>query len=427
MHRSAQILLLIALMALGCACYGRFTDQHQIWQPAIMVTAIVTAMALIGIPSLKAYQFAAWVIVAFLAAMNYPQAFDKWGSFDMKSPAISLLVLQIVMFGMGTQMSMTDFFGLVRSPYAIFVGLMCQYFIMPLTGYALTMIFPIEPEIAAGVILIGCCSSGLASNVMTYIAKANVALSVTMTAMATLLAPIITPLWMKVLAGQLVPVDVTKMMMEIILMVIIPIFAAMLDDLIKHYGKKAYWFVVSGAVLGMIWVVLRQTWPEFMGQSSTTTQRILLESLNALSWSFIIGLAYHYVVKFAPQIGHWMPTLSMIGIVYIILIITVKGRNNLLHFGPLLFFIVMLHNLFGFWLGYWSSRMCGLDSKSCRTIAFEVGMQNGGMASGLAVTMGKVATVGLAPIIFATWMNISGSVLANYWSKIPPVPSEPRV
>ena len=145
-----------------------------------------------------------------------------------------LLVVQTVMFGMGTQMSLKDFAGVARSPRGVLVGIVCHFSVMPLVGLALTKVFQFPNEIAAGIILIGSCSSGLASNVMAYLARANLPLSVTVTAITTMIAPVMTPLWMKLLAGTLVEVSFFNMMMEIIKIVIVPIGAALLHDYLKH-------------------------------------------------------------------------------------------------------------------------------------------------------------------------------------------------
>jgi BASS family bile acid:Na+ symporter len=114
-----------------------------------------------------------------------------------------------------------------------------------------------------------------------------------------------------------------------------------------------------------------------------------------------------------------MPVASMAGIVYFTTVTTAAGRDNLLRVGALLFLASAFHNAAGYFFGYWLSRGAGLDQNSARSVAFEVGLQNGGMASGLAAAMGKLGTVGLAAAIFSPWMNISGSVLANYWRKRP--------
>src|SRR5262249_3854183 len=131
-------------------------------------------------------QFTAWILAAVVAAMIYPAAFLKWGDFDLRQPWLILLVVQVVMFGMGTQMSLKDFAGVVRMPQGVLVGVICHFSVMPLVGLGLTKLFQFPPEIAAGIILIGSCSSGLASNVMAYIARANLALSVTVTAITTM-------------------------------------------------------------------------------------------------------------------------------------------------------------------------------------------------------------------------------------------------
>jgi BASS family bile acid:Na+ symporter len=112
-----------------------------------------------------------------------------------------------------------------------------------------------------------------------------------------------------------------------------------------------------------------------------------------------------------------MPYVSMFGIIYFTTVTTAAGRDNLMQVGFLLFFVSVIHNGAGYFFGYWLSRLLGLDKASARTMAFEVGLQNGGMASGLAGTMGKLGTVGLAAAVFSPWMNISGSILANYWRR----------
>ena len=133
----------------------------------------------------------------------------------------------------------------------------------------------------------------------------------------------------------------------------------------------------------------------------------------------IVGAAYHQIYSANRRVDEYIPYLSMFGIVYFTTVTTAAGRDNLLHVGFLLFITSVIHNGAGYFFGYWLSRLFKLDKNSARTIAFEVGLQNGGMASGLAGTMGKLATVGLAAAVFSPWMNISGSILANYWRKRP--------
>ncbi|MFC1651350.1 bile acid:sodium symporter family protein [Candidatus Latescibacterota bacterium] len=263
--------------------------------------------------------------------------------------------MQIIMFGMGTAMSFNDFVGVVKMPKGVFVGLLCQFSIMPFLGFALAKIFNFPPEVAAGVVLIGATPCGLASNVMNYIAGSNLALSVTLVAVSTLMAPVITPLLMKLYAGQMVPIHFVDMMFVIIKIVVLPIIAGLIFN--KLFHGRAKW------------------------------------------------------------LDRTMPIVSMAGITYIITITIATGRDELLVIGVLLVFVEVLHNSLGYVLGYWGARLFGMDEKSCRTIAVSVGLQNGGMASGIAMEMGKLKTMGLATVVFGPWMNVSGSVIANWWSR----------
>lgn len=339
------------LCVVGCWIAG-YTTGCRVSAVACMP---LLAVGLGALPSLRGYRFTAWIVAAVVAAMIYPQTFLKVGPLDLRNPTLILLVIQLVMFGMGTQMNLRDFWGVVRMPKAAIIGITAQFTIMPLVGFALAKAGGFRPEIGAGIVLIGSCSSGLASNVMVYLAGANLALSVTLVAFAQLLAPVMTPLWMTVLVGAEVEVKFLNMMKEIILMVVLPILAA------------------------LIWNEIR---------------RDRFRRVQAL-----------------------MPVLSMAGIIYFTLVTTAAGRDHLLQIGPLLFVAAVLHNTTGYLLGYGAGRLFGLDRDSCRTIALEVGLQNGGMASGLAGRMGKLATMGLAAAIFSPWMNVSGSVLANYWRR----------
>ena len=300
--------------------------------------------------------YTALIVLVVVLAMTFPQPFREIGGFQLKTLIIPLL--QIIMLGMGTTMSMADFGEVAKQPRAVLIGLVCQFTIMPFVGYFLSSTFKFPPEIAAGVILIGCSPSGLASNVMCFIARANVALSITITSIATLLAPIMTPALMKLLAGQFIAVSFWDMMIDILKIVILP--------------------VVVGLLLNRIFR------------------------------------------KSAILLNRVMPLLSMTGIVLIVGIITAAGRDSLLTVGWTLALCVLLHNLSGFVLGYSFARLLRMPEQSCRTVAIEVGLQNGGLASGLALQMGKVATVGLAPALFGPIMNTTGSLLATFWSQRPP-------
>jgi BASS family bile acid:Na+ symporter len=226
-----------------------------------------------------------------------------------------------------------------------------------MVGFTIAKTFGFPPEIAAGVILVGCVPSGLASNVMNYIAGSNLPLSVTITAFATIVAPVMTPFWMKLLARQFVPVDFFDMMWGVFRITIIPVAAGLLFNKFMH--GKAKW------------------------------------------------------------LDRLLPAVSMGGIVFIIVVITSAGRDNLLKVGLVLLGAEMIHNIAGYTFGYWGSRLVGLDERSSRTVAIEVGLQNGGMGSALAINVLKSNAAALAPAIFGPWMNISGSVLANWWHSRP--------
>jgi BASS family bile acid:Na+ symporter len=390
----------------------------SIWQPALVVFTIALAVLLRFIPRLRGYQFTAWIIAAVAAAMIYPAGFLKWGSFDLRDKWLILLVVQLVMFGMGTQMSLKDFAGVAKAPRGVLVGILCHFSVMPLVGFSLTKIFHFEPEIAAGIILIGSCSSGLASNVMAYIAKSNLALSVSVTAVTTMLAPLMTPLWMKLLAGTLVEVSFFKMMVEIIKIVLVPIGAALLHDYLKHASTRGRHIVWLTAAAGAAWMIFLAAGGWRWIQSNASESGTALASVGGfLLGAVVVGVVYHGFTRRFARLDRFMPALSMMGIVYFTTVTTAAGRDNLLQVGGLLFLAAAIHNAAGYGFGYWLSRASGLDKNSARSVAFEVGLQNGGMASGIAGAMGKLGTMGLAAAIFSPWMNVSGSVLANFWRK----------
>lgn len=398
---------------------GLVLGRADLWQPAAVVTSIGFAIGLGALPLLATYQFTAWIIATVVCGMLYPHEVIHWGDVDLTNKWIRLVAVQMVMFGMGTQMGLRDFAGVLKQPWGVAVAVMSQFTVMPLVGWALTKAFPLEPEIAAGVILIGACSSGLASNVMCYIARANLPLSVTATACTTMLAPLMTPLWMKLLAGQLVSVSVIGMMTEIIKIVLVPIGAGLIHDYLKWASPAgARRFAVAQVVCGTGAVLLVLTsgrWSAALSPDAALTVELLGFVLGAVAF----GVAYHQLTKLLPKLDGWMPVASMIGIMYFTSVTTAVGRDNLLRIGGVLFLVAALHNALGYLLGYWLGRAGGLDKNSARTVAIEVGLQNGGMASGLAGAMGKLATVGLAAAVFGAWMNISGSILANLWRRRP--------
>ena len=326
-------------------------EMHALAGWLLMLFFFSLAFAFRGNQFLKGLSFTVMIIGVVSFAMYHPEYFKTIG--DFKLSALIIPLLQIIMFGMGTELSLKDFVTVVRMPRGIIVGVVFHYLIMPLVGFTIASAFQFPNEVAAGIILVGCCPSGLASNVMSYLAKANLALSVSVTTISTLLAPFLTPLLLQWLGGSFVQINFWGMVWDITKIVIIPIVA---------------------------------------------------------------GLAFHYLMRGRFNwLDKVMPLLSMAGIACILAIMVAAGRDNLLKVGALLLVATFLHNVTGFFLGYWSARLLRFREKDCRTIALEVGMQNAGLATGLALTMGKMATVGLAPAIFGPVMNVNGSSLASWW------------
>jgi BASS family bile acid:Na+ symporter len=294
---------------------------------------------------------------------------------------------------------------------------------MPLAGFTIAKTFGFPPEVAAGVILIGSVSSGAASNLIAYLAGGNVALAVTVTACSTLLSPLMTPFLMKMLAGRLVPIDFVSMVLEILNMVIVPVVSGLIANRIL-YGAEPW--TQNGRVLAAITVI-----GAALAAAIAILPATVLGPLSALHTGAVLGAALIAVVSGAKLIvsvvahrpNTWMdrvlPLVSMTGICIVIGIITARSREKLLSVGPALILAAVVHNAIGYFLGYWLSRAIRLDEITCRTVAIEVGMQNGGMASGLAMGVLKSADAALAPAIFGPWMNISGSILASWWRKRP--------
>jgi len=417
MQQYGKYFLYLSGLAVVALLAGVMLHEPMLYNPAALTATISLAIGLGSVPALKGYQYTAWIISAVVAGMLFPQAFTTWGSVNLRDKTLILVIIQLVMFGMGTHMSLKDFNGIASTGKGVLVGLFCHFSIMPLMGLLLTKVFHFEPEIAAGIILIGSCSSGLASNVMVYLAKANLVLSVIVTAMATLVAPLLTPLLMKTLAGTLIEIKFVDMMMEIIKIVLVPIGAALLHDYLKrttHTQRRRVSIIVAFSVAWIIIVVfylLRNI------NQSEWRQSITLSAFFA--GAVIAGWLYHQLYNRFPKLDKIMPLISMFGIIYFTTVTTAAGRENLMKVGVLLFIASVIHNAAGYFFGYWLSRLFGMDKNASRTIAFEVGLQNGGMASGIAGSMGKLGTVGLPAAVFSPWMNISGSLLANYWRKRP--------
>lgn len=351
-----KVLFTLALILLISFIILIAVDLVNISGPVLIGFFLVLALCFYTIPPLKGYVYAVMIFGVVALGMYYPEYFIQFG--DFKLTGLITPLIQIIMFGMGTSMSAKDFVSVFKTPKSVLIGVTAQYIIMPLSGFGLALMSDLPAEIAAGIVLIGCSPSGMASNVMAYLAKANLALSLTITSVATLLAPFVTPILMKILAGEFIEIDVLAMTWSIVKMIIIPIGAGLLFN--KLFSNRT---------------------------------------------------------KLLDQI---LPLVSMIGIALIIIVITAAGRDSLLEIGLWLMFLVLIHNCLGYFVGYWYARAFKLSEKDARTIAIEVGMQNGGLASGIANSIGKIATMGLAPAIFGPLMNVTGSILASYWYKRPP-------
>lgn len=265
------------------------------------------------------------------------------------------IALGIIMFGMGLTLTPPDFALVARRPLPVLVGVVAQFVIMPTLAWILAKVFGLDPALAAGVILVGCAPGGTSSNVISYLAKGDVALSVTMTSISTLLAPLMTPLLTSWLAGQYMPVDAGAMTMSIVKMVLVP--------------------VVGGLVVRILF--------------ARAVERVL------------------------PA----MPWVSVLGICYVVLAVVSKSAEKILSAGLLILLVVACHNVLGYLLGYGAGRMLGRDARVCRTISIEVGMQNSGLAATLAVAYFSPAAA-LPGAVFSTWHNLSGAVLAAIYRRL---------
>lgn len=416
----------LGLIGLALILISLISKFENAIPPLAVASSLLIAFGMGVIPSLKSYQYTGWIIVAIVCGLIYPSAFLNWGDFDLRNKWLILIVIQVVMFGMGTQMSLKDFKGIKTMSKGVLVGILCQFSIMPVTGYLLTRVFNFDPEIAAGIILIGSCSSGLASNVMVFLARANLTLSVTLTAVATILAPIMTPFLMKVLAGTYVEIKFLDMCMQIIKIVIVPIGAAFLYDAYNTGSVKLKIRLNVFFVIAIVWLFAAIGLWNYIESNLQPGLVQIIVLMNFINGAIVFGKVFYHITIIVPKIPELMPKLSMFGIVYFTVVTTAASRDNILTIGMVMLLVSVMHNSLGYTFGYWISRALGMDKQSCRTVALEVGLQNGGMASGLAGVMGKLATLGLAAAIFSPWMNISGSILANFWRKRIPEKNKKR-
>lgn len=290
--------------------------------------------------------FSLWVLLMACAGFFAPQLFAPYKSW------ISAL-LGIVMFGMGLTLSAADFREVFRRPRDVAIGVVGHYLIMPGIAYGLAIGLDLPPDVAVGVILVGCCPSGTASNVMTFLAKGDVALGVSIASVSTLIAPLATPALVSLLAGKWMSIRTESLFMDIVQVVILPI------------------------ALGLI--------------ARTLFRRQADASVKAL------------------------PLLSTAVIVFIIAIIVALNQAKLMTNGLLILTVVVLHNLLGFALGYLFARAFGMNLAKRKAVTLETGMQNSGLGAALAAAhFSPLAAVPSA--LFSVWHNLSGSVLATWFA-----------
>ncbi len=265
-------------------------------------------------------------------------------------------MLGVVMFGMGLTLNLNDFKVVFSRPKDIIVGCLAQFTIMPLLAWGLSKAFQLDEALALGVVLVGCCPGGTASNVITYLAKGDLALSVGMTGVSTLLAPVLTPLLTWALAGKSVDVDVVGMLLSILWVIILPI------------------------AMGLI---IKSLWPKF-------TMRMI----------------------------DYLPAFSSVAIAFTVAIVISANASKLLAGSLVIFIVVMLHNLLGLGLGYLLGRLLRLAEPKIRAISIEVGMQNSGLASALGTLHFAAYPMATIPgAIFSVWHNISGAVVAWLYNR----------
>lgn len=292
--------------------------------------------------------FSLWAALFAAAAFFAPDTF-KWAG-----PYIPWL-LGIIMFGMGLTLKPSDFDILFKHPKAVIIGVIAQFAIMPATAWLLSKLLNLPAEIAVGVILVGCCPGGTASNVMTYLARGNVALSVAVTSVSTLISPLLTPAIFLMLAGEMLEIQAAGMLMSIVKMVLLPI---------------------------------------------------------------VLGLIVHKVLgSKTEKLTDALPLVSVAAIVLIIGAVVGASKGKIMESGLLIFAVVVLHNGIGYLLGFFAAKWTVLHYDAQKTLAIEVGMQNSGLAAALAAAHFAAAPVVAVPgALFSVWHNISGSLLATYWA-----------
>ncbi|WP_236979574.1 bile acid:sodium symporter family protein [Membranihabitans maritimus] len=314
---------------------------------------IAAAIGSLFFRKIERFRFTFLASAFALFAFIFPSSFISWGDFQLKS-FIGPMV-QIILLGMGTTLTIKDLVRVFHKPKLILIGIGLQYMIMPLSGFAFAGIFQLPDEIAVGLVLIGSCPGGVSSNVIAYLSKANVALSISVTAVSTLLSPFLTPIAMKLLSGSFVNIEFSAMFFSILKLVLLPL------------------------ILGI--------------------------TLNGI------------FPKFSTQIKRVLPSVAMLCICLIIAITIALSIDDILEIGVTIFFAILCQNAGGYLLGYYCTRFLGYSKIEARTISIEVGIQNGGMATGIAFEVLESVRAALGSAIYGPWSAFVGSILASFWGK----------
>lgn len=292
--------------------------------------------------------FALWVLLFAFLAFQFPEYFTQFRHYIP-------YLLGIVMFGMGITLTFNDFGEVFKRPKSVIIGVVAQFVVMPTIAFCLAKGFNLPADLAIGVILVGACPGGTSSNVMTYLARGNTALSVACTTISTLLAPILTPAIFYVLASQWIDINASAMFISVLQMVLFPIF------------------------LGLI------------------VRALFKKRINELSQT--------------------MPLVSVISIVLILSAVVAVSKDKIVESGLLIFGVVVLHNCLGYLIGFLAAKALRLNNFDSKAVSIEVGMQNSGLGAALAAAhFNPIAAVPSA--IFSFWHNVSGPIVANIFSNM---------
>jgi len=420
--------LLMLLIAIGAMIAG----ANNVTGISLILMCIALSYGVQAFQATKGLMLTMWILASVCVAMFFPQYFINWGSdakpFILEKKLMTPL-LQIIMFGMGAQMSLNDFAGVMKRPGTVAIGVLGRYTIGPLLAFALVALFggiiPAESEavrglIIGGIFLVAVLPCGLASNVMNLLANANLALGVTIGATTTILAPFAVPFLMQLFASDYVPdLNVLGMMFNIFKMVIFPIIAGFVFNLFNLNKENLKTKIIQVSSFFVIILLAGILGKAASADFNYFKQTAIFTSIFIIAPAVVGYLLYLQFKGDQTLVKKVLGKLSQIGIVAIVLVITAAGQSILAKAGIILVLLVILHNVLGYGLGYCLAWLCKLNETDRRTFAFEVGMPNAGLGSGLAPAIGPAA-VGLASAIYGPVMNIFGSTLASIWKGNPP-------